>query len=122
MERETEIFIGEKIDEILRKYGLGSGDFFDNPEIEKIYEKAKTKEEILKAFKDLPFEKMLDLALQAKEGKVTREEFPKEIQKRLKISEFLAQKIAKELEEFIFGEVKIKKEEIKKDVYREPIE
>lgn len=102
--------VGEIIAEIVKKHQLGPVDIFNNPEIEKILEKAKTKEEALRIIKNLPFEKVFDIIEKTAKGEIKINTLSTAIKEELSIPEQKANELTSDLKKQIF---QISKEENK---------
>lgn len=117
--------------DLVKMYNLGPTDPF-SPEMEEILSKAKTEEERIEIINNLPFNKIMDRLKEILEGKFSVKDLPTLLKEDLNISNFLAEKIGKEIAQNIFKEEvpQLKKEEEPKkptpppsrDIYREPIE
>ncbi len=126
---------GDILAEIIKKHRLGPVDVLDNPEMDKVLQKAKTPEETLKIIKDLPFEKVFDIIEKVAQGEIEIKNLSVIIKEELNISKQKADDLTNDLIKQIFGELKketkkaviIKKtleqkeekKDSKKDVYRE---
>jgi hypothetical protein len=115
--------------EIVKKYNLGPTDLLDDPELEKMLNKAKSPEEKVKIIENLPFNKIMDRLEEILRGEISLEDLPSLLKRDLNLSLFTAEKITREIKERIFSIAPEEKEEIlekpsptKKDIYREPIE
>jgi hypothetical protein len=114
--------------EIVKKYNLGPVELF-SPEMSKILSKAKSPEERVEIIKNLPFKKILERVKEILRGEIKIDDLGPLLEKDLKISRFLSEKIAREIREKVFlekEEILQKTEEetipLKRDIYREPIE
>lgn len=108
--------------EIVQQNNLGPTDFLFDPKLDEIIEKGGS-------IFDTPFFVLKEIIFSIVEGKEKIENLPNLIKKDLNLSDFLGEKIAKEIREKIFflpespieeKETFPKKKRI--DIYREPIE